>query len=177
MKFYYIRKEYLEYLRQIDNRIMLEKEAYDSNFKFALGVVLIINDIEYFVPVSSIKRHQLDINGNLKKPLRQTSIPIIIDDNSNDKIVALLRFAYMFPVPQLEKEPIVFSDIEDVQRRIFMQKEYKYIKKLENTIKTKASDVYKKATNPVHFLSSLCCNFKLLELKYQEWLVSSKKSN
>ena len=40
MKFYYIRKEYLEYLRQIDNRIMLEKEAYDSNFKFALGVVL-----------------------------------------------------------------------------------------------------------------------------------------
>lgn len=37
MKFYYIKKEYL---RQIDNRIMLEKEAYDSNFKFALGVVL-----------------------------------------------------------------------------------------------------------------------------------------
>lgn len=176
MKFYYIRKEYLEYLRKIDNRVMLEKEAYDSNFKFALGVVLMINDIEYFVPVSSIKKHQLDDNGNLKKQLRQTSIPVVINDNSNEKIVALLRFAYMFPVPQSEKKIINFSDIEDNQRRIFMQKEYNYIKKVKNNIKIKASDVYKKATNPVHFLSGLCCNFKLLELKHQEWLLS-KKSN
>lgn len=53
-----------------------------------------------------------------------------------------------------------------------LEKEYKFCKKNEQAIRTKAMKVYQIGCNPEHALHSLCCDFHLLETKQDEWVAA-----
>ena len=171
MKIYDIEEKYLDFLRSVEEKIMLGKSSYNNNRKFAVGVVLNIGGINYYAPLSSVKQHQLNENGdNLNKQYKQRCFPIIIKRNKQDKIVSLLRLDFMFPVPENLLKELNFNEIQDEKYRTFIRLEYQYIKRKKQEILEKALELYEKAINSQHFLHNKCCDFKLLEEKYQDYL-------
>lgn len=57
MNFYLINEEYLNFLRETDEKVMRGSSFYKED-KFTLGVVFKINSICYYAPVSLIKEYQ-----------------------------------------------------------------------------------------------------------------------
>jgi protein AbiQ len=63
LKLYTIKDAYIEYLRTFDNKVMLNK---DAKRKY-IGVVLSIDNFNYFVPLSSPKDEDYIIKDGIKK--------------------------------------------------------------------------------------------------------------
>ncbi len=169
MKFYLVNEKYLDFLRTSESKIMNGSSKYRGD-KFVLGIVLKINSINYYAPISSIKPYQLKNELTLTKECRKTCFPIIADDHKIDKILSTIRLDFMFPVPITELKEL---DINNLENKIkwLIQKEYQYITSCEDEIYQKANDIYNKAVIPTHFLHNKCCDFKLLEVKHQEWIL------
>ena len=177
MKIYDIDEGYLDFLRKTENKIMLSKSNYKSDKKFAVGIVLKIGKINYYAPLSSIKYYQLADDGlSLNKQYKQRCFPVIVRKKKKDTIVSSLRLDFMFPVPEYLLKELNFDEIEDEKYRTFIRLEYQYIVGKEEEILKKAIDLYEKAIVPTHFLHKKCCNFKLLENKYQEWIKLKEKN-
>lgn len=173
MKFYLVNENYLDFLRISENKVMNGSSKYKGD-KFVLGVVLNINSISYYAPISSIKPYQLKDKLTLTKECRKTCFPIIGDDHKIDKILSTIRLDFMFPVPNTELNELDINNLED-KIKYLIQKEYQYITSCEDEICKKANDVYNKAIIATHFLHNKCCDFKLLEVKYQEWILNYNK--
>ena len=106
----------------------------------------------------------------LTKECRKTCFPIIADDHKTDKILSTIRLDFMFPVPVTELKELNINSLEN-KIKWLIQKEYQYITSCEDEICRKANDIYNKAVIPTHFLHNKCCDFKLLEVKHQEWIL------
>ena len=87
--FFYVDGEYIEYLKNVEesNRgfTCVPNVHYWNTNKFVFGAVLLINEIPYFVPVTSYSRPQQDL--------------LLLRDKKNNKILGSIRFNYMIPVP------------------------------------------------------------------------------
>lgn len=173
MDFYFINEDYLNFLRQYENKIMYGSSNYDGD-KFTLGVIIKVNSIKYYAPVSSIKNYQLKDTLNLNKEAKKVCYPIIGEHNGKDKILSTIRLDFMFPVPNTEITKLIIKNI-DSKKRMLVKKEYEYIKEKQEEISEKANSIYNKAIKPTHFLHEKCCNFKLLEEKHQEWVALKEK--
>lgn len=161
MQFYYVDKEYINYLRKKESKI--PNIEYSNRDKFVCGKVLSVGDINYYVPVS-----------HFNKKL-QTNFPIKL----NDEIIATLQFKFMFPAPDEAVKRVDFKEISssDVKYADLLYKEYDYCKKHKDDIYKKAEYVYYKiGGNEKHYLYDKCCNFKLLEELYKEY-ESKKEKN
>ena len=150
LKFYDIDKKYIEFLKGFDNKI--PNISYDSNDKFVCGVVLNINDVNYFAPISH--------NTTVYK----TSFPIT---HKND-VIATIRFSFMFPADMSVLKEKKF-DTHNNKYEDLLDIEWRDCNKHEKEIKQKALQVYKIGCNPHHRLNRNCCNFKLLEEKYKQY--------
>lgn len=92
INFYNVDLEYIEFLKkyEMEHRgfTRVPNVNYHSgNNKFFYGAVLNVNDINYFVPVSS------------KTTPKQDDIIIKVKDKKNSNY-GTLRFAYMLPIPK-----------------------------------------------------------------------------
>lgn len=56
MKLYAVTDEYINYLRQFDKKVYDNKEDKRRVMRKYLGIVLTINEINYYIPMSSPKR-------------------------------------------------------------------------------------------------------------------------
>lgn len=155
MKFYLINDEYLDFLRTFDSKIMNGSNNYKDFSKFTVGIVFSLNNIKYYAPISSVKPTQLETPTSIKKHFKKTCLPIFVNNHGQQVIVSLIRLDFMFPVPDNEVELLVFNSIQD-------------------DIIRKSNYIYKSAINPSHFFNKICCNFKLLEAKYQDWIKGMK---
>lgn len=138
-KFYRISNEYIDYLRKKDSRVM------DKNgIRINLGVVLEINGINYYVPLSDLKRESKEKYFKNDNEILETfswnkRIGIIYNDQN--KKIALLRYDYMLPVPN--------SELKEVDRntlygdyKIKVENEYKYCNSNKELIKERALEIY-----------------------------------
>ncbi len=152
LNFYDIDNEYTDYLRKFDAKIPYIN--YNNRDKFLCGVVLSINNTNYYVPVSSNKNKYL-------------SSFIIYDENKN--ILSSLRFSFMFPCPieciTLKK----FSLETDIKYRGLTQKEYEYCNKHIFKIKKQALKIYNLAKKQELRQKYNLCNFEFLEEKCKEY--------
>ena len=90
LKFYDIDENYVKFLQSYDKQI--PNIIYTSSSKFLCGIVLAINDCNYYAPVSS----------NTK--IQRTSYPI---KDPKGNIIASIRFCFMLPALEsviLEKD-------------------------------------------------------------------------
>ena len=102
MKLYAVTDEYIDYLRQFDIKVYDNKEDKRKVMRKYLGIVLTINEINYYIPMSSPKKSDYKDDK-----IRKSIIPIvrIISNEEIDNTPVLkgtLRISNMIPVPDSE---------------------------------------------------------------------------
>ena len=151
LAFYDVDPKYIDYLKTIDPRI--PNIQYDRNNKFVCGVVLEINGIDYYAPISHmIKRQQTNI--------------IIYDNNT---AIASIRFSFMFPALKdvLTKKDFRKIAQTDKPYADLLATELSYCSRNEAKLKSKALSVYRIGCNKEHVLNNVCCDFKALEAGFK----------
>ena len=146
--FYYVDEKYIQYLKKTEKKIPAVR--YDTNEKFVCGIVLKINDLCYYAPISH----------NTSK--YRTSMLI---KGRDGRTLSSIRFCFMFPAPAESLTKLVFSEIEKRDRKYadLLREEYAFCASHEKQIRAMALKVYEIGSNPGHVLYKNCCDFKKLE--------------
>ena len=153
--------EYLFYLHSYDNRVSLKKgRPY-------VGLAVLINNKMYVIPLTSQTTAERRKKGLKKRnPLTTTFITMSGEEISN------LLHNNMIPVPENLTEKIIIDPLKDT----YLMNEYRYIRKhwLEITQKSLSIYIerYDKNSGNYDFFNSICCDFKVLEEKYDDWISS-----
>ena len=155
MKLYAITDEYINYLRKFDNRVYDNKEDKRKVMRKYLGIVLKINQLNYYIPIIRIVSYKEIDNSPVLK--------------------GTLRISNMIPVP--DSELILYEPKKEKNRnyRILVEKELEFIGKNEDKIKRYANILYKQKINnyDVSYIKSVV-DFKLLEDKCLKYKKSEK---
>ena len=155
LNFYTVDLDYVSFLAKAEQEkrgfSRVPKMKYDEQRKpkFLCGIVLQINDLDYYVPVTSYKQQKPD-NFLIKA--------------ANGNVVSSLRFNYMFPVPQNLITEKTISNEPDRAYRALLAQELRYCIKNQETIWKLAERTYKRVLlekNPGLIANS--CDFLLLE--------------
>lgn len=167
LNLYSISDKYIRYLRQFDNRIYDNKEDIRTQIRKYLGIVLTINDFNYYIPMSSPKKSDyLDIeNKSIRKDTKT-----IIRMHDGDRLYGTLRISNMIPVPITELEPYIISSENDFKYKEVILGELRYINNNSDKIVKYAKIVYNQKINNIDIgYIKNTVNFKLLEEKLKEW--------
>lgn len=162
INFYYVDNDYIAFLKraEMDSRgfTCVPNIQYAGNsLKFVYGAVLEINDVNFFVPVSSQFGKHGEYNLDIKT-------------KGKIKYKGSLRFPYMIPVPKSCLYPLIIDNIPQEQRKIRTSKELAFCRKNKDKIEKMALHTYEAVTKEVNpKLLSNSCDFKLLEQKCLEY--------
>ncbi len=167
LNLYSVSDKYINYLRQFDDKIYDNKEEIRTHERKYLGVVLTVNEFNYYIPMSSPKNSDyIDIN---KKIIRKDTKTIIRIYEGN-RLYGTLRISNMIPVPITELEPYMVSNETDLKYKEVILGELRYINNNSNRIIKYAKTVYnQKIKNMDIGYIKNTVNFKLLEEKLKEW--------
>lgn len=151
LRFYTIRYSYLNYLCYRDSKIR------KKNDRPYLGVVLTINDIDYFAPLCSPKAKMRDWTN-------KKSDVYLIDEGK----LGFIDFANMIPVHSYNVFQTEIRQLTDKKYANLLNKQYSMINKNRDTILRKAKHVYnlRKKNNPGF---KQCLDFNALEKLYSAW--------
>lgn len=158
LKFYEVDSEYIKYLKEnADNKI--PNLEYENHKKFFCGIVLTINNFNYFAPVSSYNKKAHTVFLIMDK-----------DKKTNElKPISSLRFSFMFPCPIEYLNQKDFSKEEEKYRNL-LRKELHYCNLNIEKIKKLANMVYKLGINEKTREKFNICDFKKLEEKCLEYM-------
>lgn len=158
LKFYEVDGEYIKYLKENgDNKI--PNIDYKEHKKFFCGIVLTINNFNYFAPVSSYNK-------------KAHTVFLIMDRDRNTKelkAISSLRFSFMFPCPIEYLEQKDFSK-EEKQYQALLRKELHYCNINREKIRKKANEIYKLSLKEETRNKFNICDFKKLEQKCLEYI-------
>lgn len=176
MKLYAVSDEYIRYLRKFDNKVYDNKENNRKVMRKYLGIVLTINELNYYIPMSSPKNSDYKDNE-----IRKSIIPIIrmVSNEEINNIPVLkgtLRISNMIPVPSSELILYEPKNEQDKDYKILVEKELEFIDKNEEMIKKYAMILYKQKINNynVSYIKNVV-DFKLLEKKCKEYKSNVKR--
>ncbi len=176
MKLYAVTDKYIDYLRQFDNKVYDNKEDRRKVMRKYLGIVLTINEMNYYIPMSSPKKSDYKDNQ-----IRKSIVPIVrmISYEEIDNIPVLkgtLRISNMIPVPDSELILYEPKNEKDKDYKILVEKELEFIKRNEKMIKKYASIIYNQKINnyDVSYIRNVV-DFKLLEEKCKAYKSDSNK--
>lgn len=176
MKLYAVTDEYIRYLRKFDNKVYDNKENNRKVMRKYLGIVLTINELNYYIPMSSPKNSDYKDNE-----IRKSIIPIIrmVSNEEINNIPVLkgtLRISNMIPVSISELILYEPKNEQDKDYKILVEKELEFIDKNEEMIKKYAMILYKQKINNynVSYIKNVV-DFKLLEKKCKEYKSNVKR--
>ena len=137
LEFYYIKQDYIKYIRQFDEKIPIKNRPY-------LCVGLKNKNYIYLAPLYSPREKHKNyyMNGTFFR---------IYDFYNN--YIGLIRFSNMIPVPRSFIKKINF----DYSNKLYQ--EYFYISKHQNQILRKANYTY----NNYDKFKNICVDFKKIE--------------
>lgn len=153
IKFYDVDEKYVKYLQSIDSQI--PNIHYSSNNKFVCGVVLDIDNIKYYAPISHTTQ--------------KFKTSLLIYDNK--KPISSIRFSFMFPAYTEVLTEKNFKQIAKIDQKYadILSAEYEFCKNNLDKIYKKAQAVYKIGCNKSHRLNYTCCDFEILEANYLKY--------
>ena len=162
MDFYRINEEYNEFLQRYEKEkrgvTKVPDIRYADRNKFAFGVVMKVNGMNYYVAVSSFDKKQ-EANILIRVP------------GDEKEVKGSLRFNYMVPVPDECIERLVIKDIKDEKYRLLLNKEYRFCIANAEKIRKKANKIYEMVTtNRKQVLTDNSCAFHILEAGYKEYI-------
>lgn len=148
LKLYRIDDKYIRYLKGSDSRVQNNK----SKRRPYVGVVLIVSDYRYFVPMESPKPNHINIKAGKH---------IMKLDGGK---LGLLGFNNMIPVHDSALISFDIDKEEDKKYAELLRRQITYINRRKADILDSASKTYFKAIKGNNeFLSKICCDFKKLE--------------
>ena len=167
LDFYTIDLDYVSYLKQAEmekrgfSRVPNMEYGKERKQKFLCGVVLSVNNVEYYVPVSSFKEQKPD------------NFLILAD---NGQVVSSLRFNYMFPIPKGLASIRRIADEPDLAYRRLLAQELRYCIRHQEQIQKLAERTHKRVLlgkNTGLVFNS--CDFRLLEEYCKSWEKNNMK--
>ena len=167
LNLYSVSDKYIKYLIQFDNRIYDNKEDSRTYKRKYVGVVLTINDFNYYVPMSSPKKS--DYIDYEKKIIRNDT-KTIIRIHEGGRLYGTLRISNMIPVPITELEPYIITDEKDLKYRQVILGELRYINSNTEKIVKYAKIVYNQKIKNIDIgYIKNTIDFKVLEEKLNSW--------
>lgn len=168
LKWYIADKDYISYLKQYDDKV--ENINYSAKLKPYIGIVVNINEFNYYVPISSAKSKHYKIKEGMD----------FIKIMQADKIIGVLNLNNMVPILSEKIQILNYREIDkyrefgtEKEKRLyisFLSFELNLINQKVEKIRRNAIKLYnEKINNPNSNLSKRCCNFKLLEEKCVEY--------
>lgn len=167
LNLYSVSDKYIKYLRQFDDRIYDNKEENRIHERKYVGLVLTVNEFNYYIPMSSPKKSDyIDFENKVIRNDTKTIIRI----HDGDRLYGTLRISNMIPVPITELEPYILSNENDLKYKEVILGELRYINNNSEKIVKYAKTVYnQKIKNiDVGYIKNTV-DFKLLEEKLKEW--------
>ena len=167
LNLYSISDKYIKYLRKFEDKIYDNKEEIRVRTRKYLGIVLTINNCNYYIPMSSPKKS--DYIDYEKRIIRKDTKTIIRIDNGN-RPYGTLRISNMIPVPITELEPYMIETEQDRKYKEVILGELRYINNNVEKITKNAKIVYNQRikNENIGYIKNTV-NFKLLEEKLEEW--------
>ncbi len=151
IKIYEVDAKYINYLSQFAPHLFLNKQAGQQNERKYIGVVLSVNGMDYFAPLSSFKlKHSAMCDGI---------------DFIKIKNYAVINLNNMFPIAPNTYSYVDISAIKNEKYKELLRAEYRYIKSIQERIRKNALTLYKlwlKDGNKTA-LGKRCNDFTLLE--------------
>lgn len=168
LKWYIVDKEYVSYLKEFDNKV--ENIDYSNRFKPYLGIIITINEINYYVPISSVKEKHYKMNEDID----------FIKISENDRILGVLNLNNMIPIDNDSVKNLKYSEIEKYRNFKTNKEKSLYISLLNmelelinsriEKIKANAFKLYNEKNNrPNSKISKRCYDFKVLEEKCRKY--------
>lgn len=175
LKWYAINKEYVEYLRRFDNRV--QYIDYDSQFKPYIGIILNISNFDYYVPISSVGNKPRKIEKYTKM---KEDIDLFKVFDKNNKLLSVLNINNMIPINKENVERVSYEHIDkyrsfktplEKKRYVyFLQVELAVMRRSQNYIISKASDLYdEKFKNSSSRIAKRTVDFDKVEEKCIEY--------
>lgn len=152
---------YCDYLRKYDNRVPYN--AGTKELRPFVGILFIVNGMEYYAPLSSPKLKHMNMKNN---------IDIIKIDGGR---LGVVNFNNMIPVTSDNYEIVDLNvkpkDPSELKRQILLKSQLLWLNKNIKNVKGKAVRLYEmqKTDRLPNRIKSRCCNFKLLEEKCREY--------
>ena len=167
LNFFTVDFEYVRFLKRAEqeqrgfSRVPNVEYSDQRKPKFLCGVVLQINNVDYYVPVTSYKQQKPD-NFLIKA--------------DNGQVTSSLRFNYMFPVPkELTAERTIAGEPDKAYRALLAQ-ELRYCIDNQEKIQSLAARTYKRVNLGLdNGLVKNSCAFHLLEQKCKEYQISHQQ--
>lgn len=169
LNFYTVDLDYVSYLKKIEmdkrgfSRVPNMEYGDKRKPKFLCGIVLEINGVDYYVPVTSYKQQKPDN---------------FLIQAVNGQVVSSLRFNYMFPVPITRLTERTIATEPDRAYRALLSQELRYCIKNQEAIRHLAERTYKRVLlgkNPGLVANS--CDFLLLEEACRNYIGSVSDDN
>ena len=138
LKIYSISDEYISYLRRYEPNVYSNKIDCRMHTRKYLGIVIDINGINYYVPLSSPKETDYQVAGETRV-IKKSIIPIIRITEKNNGIKELkgtLRISHMIPVPESELTLYDLDNEPDEDYKSLVKAEVIFIRKNSEKIKT-----------------------------------------
>lgn len=154
LKLYRVDEKYLTHLRNTEKKIPLLKGNYPRPF---VGVVLVINGLEYVAPLSS-------------QPKGTPSDFKVIHQG---KQIATVRFGYMFPIVETSLVEIDFveEDKNDAKYAALLRTEIANINHHKEDILELAQKTYQYCKDKKDNFHIYCCDFLTLEELARNYVV------
>lgn len=158
IQFYEINPAYIDYLVPFASHLFHNRQDHQQNSRKYIGIVLTVNDLDYFVPLSSFKSKHLKMRESV--------------DFIKIRQFAVLNLNNMIPVPKSSLTFVNINGVADLNYRNLLRNEYRIIKVLEKKILRNAQIVYthKVRGGSETGLSKRCNDFILLEQKAKEYM-------
>jgi protein AbiQ len=153
LKMYYIQDDYIDLLRKYDSKVPYNK----NHSRPYVGVVIKINDINFFAPMSSPKpKHQTMKNG----------IDVF---KINNGALGVINLNNMIPVPDSALIPVNYSNLSP-RYKTLLEDQRQFINNNKISLYKKVDKLYSLYNkNSIPDIAKRCCNFKLLEKLCREY--------
>lgn len=151
IKLYEVSPVYIDYLGAYASHLFQNKKPGQHNERKYIGIILQVNDMNYFAPLSSLKPKHEKMTNRL--------------DIIKIGQYAVININNMFPVPEGLYTYVDISKVKNAQYRKLLMSEYRIIRKLQDKIKKNAAELYKQKTEKKisTALTNRCNDFLLLE--------------
>ena len=156
-KIYEVNPQYIDFLVLHAPHLFQNKQPGQHNERKYIGIILIVNGMNYFAPLSSFKTKHKKMKNGLDF--------IKIGD------YAVINLNNMFPVPDGEYKYVDIPTVKNHQHRKLLMSEYRIIRKLQDKIMKNAAEVYKHKIRKGNTtaLAKRCNDFCLLEDKSKKF--------
>ena len=149
-----VESSYLKFLHKLDSKVSVK-----YNNRPYVGLITMINAIEYVIPLTSQTTDKRIATGKNKRSARITTF---VRDTSGNEIANILH-NNMIPVLPLSYKILNINASEDT----YEANEIRFLRKNKYKIIQKAQKVHDdRIKKPDIFLLKQCCDFSLLESQY-----------